>query len=499
MIQPTFRQFRVLAKKGKRIPVFTEFLADLETPVTLFSKVGATAKHAFLFESAEVSEKVGRYSFIGVDPEGVLELTNGVMRLRGFGSDRKQTIKNGNEIFDILRKLIHDSSYVQDVRLPNFLGGLVGFIGYEFVRYCEDIELSPKKGLSVPDAVLFSTQTVIIYDHFSRKIQIVHLANPSKKNLKTGYREACALISGLEKKIRSSRSKLSPISMSGLLSAHASKIASNTSKSKFESNVSKAKAYIKAGDCIQAVLSQRFSLGKVSDDFLIYRVLRVLNPSPYMFYFKYGGLRLVGSSPETFVKKRGAFAETRPIAGTRPRGASESIDRQMETNLKNSVKEMAEHLMLVDLGRNDLGRVCDPKTVKVSEFAKVERYSHVMHLVSNVEGKLKRGMDALELFKACFPAGTVSGAPKIRAMEIIDEFETEKRGAYAGAVGYFDFNGDMDFCITIRTIVIQDGKAYVQAGAGIVSDSKPSNEYQETINKAKALLRAKEIAELSFS
>lgn len=495
MVQPSFQEFKKLAKKKKLIPVYTEFISDSETPVTLFSKLNTSSQSAFLFESAEVSEKVGHYSFIGIDPSGVLELRNDDLVLIQGRKRIEKKVKTADDIFKTLKKLIEQSSYIKLPGLPTFLGGLVGFISYEFVRYCEDIKISPKKGLKFPDFTLLIVDTLVIYDHFTRKIQIVHLTDPRKGNLSTAYKYANAIISEIENKIKTRQSNLQLVSVKKSAAKNQPREpASNTPKLKFESAVKKIKLYIKAGDCIQAVLSQRFSLGKVKNDFLIYRVLRTLNPSPYMFYFKHDHLKLIGSSPETFVKKRGTIAETRPIAGTRPRGQTEALDQKMEDNLRASVKEMAEHLMLVDLGRNDLGRVCSPKTVRVSEFAKVERYSHVMHLVSNVEGKLKQGMSALDLFKACFPAGTVSGAPKIRAMQIIDELEREERGPYAGAVGYFDFNGDMDFCITIRTIAIHGNQAYIQAGAGIVNDSNPKREYQETKNKAKALVQAVRLA-----
>ena len=497
MFAPDFTTFQKLAKQGDLIPVYSEFMADLETPVSLFLKTAANNPESFLLESAEVTEGTGRYSFIGSNPYTSIEINDKTIITKIKNRPTKQdSVSSKDLIIPRLREFMHQHKFVRHSNLPSFVGGLVGYFGYEFVESCEDLKLQQKGGLQLPDAVLFLAQSVIVYDHLKRSIKIIYLANITDTSLRSAYQHACTRIAQIKRAIHSSRTKEIPMGIH-VPSASRAKVISNTPKPKFINSIKAVKKYIKAGDCIQVVLSQRFELGKIDNDFNVYRILRSINPSPYMFYFRNHHLRMIGSSPETLVKKTGRIAETRPIAGTRKRGATEQEDKKFENQLKASKKEMAEHLMLVDLGRNDLGRVCDVSSIQVTEFAKVERYSHVMHLVSRVKGKLLSSKDSFDLLKACFPAGTVSGAPKIRAMQIIDELERESRGPYAGAVGYFSFNGDMDFCITIRTIVVNRSKAYVQAGAGIVDDSKAENEYQETINKAQALLRALEIAKES--
>lgn len=492
-IQPDYAQFLKQARHGNLIPVFIEQLADLETPVSLFLKVAGKDQHSFLLESAEFEESIGRYSLVGAKPSAVAELKGSVLTIKRDRQTKRIPVSNREDAQAALNGLLRSYRFVKNPKLPSFVGGLVGYLGYEFVTLCDDIKLRNKPGLNTPDAVLLMAQNLIVYDHFEHKIQLIHLADTRAKSAKHAFQIAQRELKDMQQKISSKPSALAALETKQT-KLKSTPIRSNVSKKQFVSSVNKIKSYIRAGDCIQTVLSQRFKLPKIKNDFAVYRALRSLNPSPYMFYFRSASLRLVGSSPEMLVKKQRGLVETRPIAGTRPRGHNEVSDKKLEESLKTSKKEMAEHLMLVDLGRNDLGRVCDYSSVRVRHFAQVERFSHVMHLVSYVEGKVLKNKSALEVISACYPAGTVSGAPKIRAMQIIDELEPEKRGPYAGAVGYIGFDGDFDLCITIRTILIQGKNAYVQAGAGIVNDSNPDKEYQETINKAKALMRAVEMA-----
>ncbi len=487
MISPSFKDFLKLTKQGNLVALRMDIPSDLETPVSAFLKVSATEPCAFLLESAEHEERIGRYSFLGFNPEAILKLTRGNLFLKKGG--KSTLLGNQTKLLEIMRQTLSRYRISNSEGLPSFMGGFVGFLGYENVSLFEKVALEKKKGLEADDAVFFLIKEFLLFDHFNKTLSIVALCDVDTKNkraLKAVYARALKGMEQIAKKLDKTISRKTPRVFAGGTSF----IRPNIVKQEFKKKIQKIKEYIRAGDCIQVVLSQRFSLGKVQDDFSIYRDLRSINPSPYMFYFRCEGTRLIGSSPEVLVRKMGRSAEIRPIAGTRIRGKSPEEDRKLEENLRNSKKEMAEHLMLVDLGRNDLGRVCEFKSIKVNDFATVERYSHVMHLVSGVTGDLKPRKDAFDLLKATFPAGTVTGAPKIRAMEIIDELEPEKRGPYAGCLGYFSFNQDMDMCITIRTIVITGGQAYVQAGAGVVYDSTPENEYQETLNKARALVQA---------
>ncbi len=471
LIEPNFNQFKKEIKKANVVPVCLNLPGDLETPVSIFLKLAKNKPTAFLLESVELEERLGRFSLIGMDPEIILEYRHNRLTKQDF--------------LNSIKTILHQYRLSTHLKLPALIGSLVGFISYELVQEFEDIRLKSKPGLSIPDAVFMFPRNLIIFDHIKHELKLVHLAmgNGSKqKKYKDAVHHLLRMKSALNRSV--------PYQTPRKNGNSNGKIKSNLSKNEFESLVKRAKEHIRAGDCIQIVLSQRFDLGKIKDDFKIYRALRSLNPSPYMFYLKHKNFSLVGSSPEMLVKKTGRVAETRPIAGTRPRGKNEHEDLLNESALRASKKEMAEHLMLVDLGRNDLGRVCDPTSVKVEDFARVERYSHVMHLVSEIKAVLKKNKTALDLLSASFPAGTVTGAPKIRAMQIIDELEKEKRGPYAGSFGYFSLTGDMDMCITIRTMVVQNHQAYVQAGAGIVNDSIPAKEYQETINKAKALIKA---------
>ena len=470
MISPDFSAFKRLARKGNRIALVRTIPADLETPVSSFLKLSKKSRHVFLLESAEQEEKIGRYSFMGSNPKLIL--------------NSKSRISN---VLDRLKKILGQHKLANPEAVPGFAGGFVGDLGDENAGAFEKITLRQRPGPAFPDALFFFVEDFLVFDHFRKTLSVVELVQIQPgQNLKIIYARAC-------KKIERQVTELKkPLRLSSIKNSNAKlSIQSNTTKKEFCKKVNRVKEYIRAGDCIQVVLSQRFSMPARSvDGFQIYRALRSINPSPYMFYFKSGKFQLIGTSPEMLVKKIGREAEVRPIAGTRPRGETPARDSTLEESLKKSSKERAEHLMLVDLGRNDLGRVCKFDSIRVKNFARTERYSHVMHLVSDVAGVLQNGKDAFDLLKAAFPAGTVTGAPKIRAMQIINELESEKRGPYAGSLGYFGFNGDMDMCITIRTLFSDGKKIYLQAGAGIVKDSWPEKEYQETVNKAKALFKA---------
>ncbi len=472
-----------LASSDKFFIASQEFLADLETPVSLFLKLGKESSSSFLLESVEQGESLGRHSFLGFDPEAVYELYGDHWKVTRGKRVEKMPFKD--PLLLLKKELSAGKGLPNGGDYPSCLGGFVGFIAYETVRFFEKIRPRKKKESSqLPLAVFFKVHRFILFDHVERKMKLVALF---EKRL--GAKQAQRLF---EKQIVSVQSLLKHTlrETSAKQLGKSYHFKPNMSRSGFIRSVRKIKEYIRAGDIIQAVYSQRFDLGALKDSFSFYRILRSLNPSPYMFFFKHKDLELAGSSPELLVRKKSDRAELRPIAGTRPRGRTAAQDLKLETQLRRSIKERAEHLMLVDLARNDLGRVCDYRSVSVKEFERVERYSHVMHLVSDVEGKLKKSCDSLDLLRSVFPAGTLSGAPKVRAMEIIDELEESERGPYGGSLGYMSYNGDMDMCITIRTLLTYKGRSSVQAGAGIVFDSDPAKEYQECHNKAMALFKA---------
>jgi len=493
MFYPDFKEFIEKTRQGNVIPVYKEILGDLETPVSAFLKLNK--RPSFLLESVVGGEKWARYSFIGIDPS---------MTIKCEG--KKVEIKNGgvlietetSEPLNIIKDILSKFKLVEIKGLPRFSGGLVGYIGYDVVKFFERVPDNPKPKIDMPDIFLMLADTVLIFDNLKQTIKVVHNVHIDGKGAKETYEEAEAkidkTIDELKSEVRGQRSKVflptseieTPTSSTGF--------SSNFSKENFLNAVEKAKEYVMAGDVVQVVLSQRFQRQTNASPFDIYRSLRVINPSPYMYFLDTGEAHIVGSSPEILVRLEGDEITLRPIAGTRKRGETEEEDKKLEEDLKRDPKEIAEHIMLVDLGRNDVGRVAEIGSVNVTELMTVERYSHVMHLVSNVEGRLKKGLNAIDVFKACFPAGTVSGAPKVRAMEIIEELEPTKRGPYAGAVGYFGYSGNMDTCITIRTLIVKDNKVHVQAGAGIVADSVPENEYKETENKAMAMMKAVEAA-----
>jgi anthranilate synthase component 1 len=483
MITPELATFKKLARKGNIVALSETFPADLETPVSAFLKISRKTHHAFLLESAEQEEKIGRFSFLGIDPAAIYEAAGKNVTVTAKGS--KRTLRDA-KLLDVIEKELATRRLANPEAFPGFRGGFVGYLSYENVKDFETIRLSPKKGPGFPLGIFFRVEDFLVFDHFRKTLSVVILVDLKKaKNAAAAYRNALRQMSKYKTLLQ--HPVRPPVFNK---TAALPKVRSNMSRRDYENKVKRIKEYIRAGDCIQVVLSQRFELAHHGHDFQIYRSLRSINPSPYMFYFRSGSFRLIGSSPEMLVKKTKRTAEVRPIAGTRPRGVTEQQDLQYEKQLRSSVKEMAEHLMLVDLGRNDLGRVSDFKSVKVERFAFVERYSHVMHLVSRVHSKLKSGKTAADLLRATFPAGTLSGAPKVRAMEIIDELEPGARGPYGGCLGYFGFDDDMDMCITIRTLMLHGNRIFLQAGAGIVKDSDPAREYEETVNKSKALLKA---------
>jgi anthranilate synthase component 1 len=471
MYYPSKQEFLKLAKKGNLIPVYDESLADLETPLSAFIKI-SDGGYSYLLESVEGGEKIARYSFLGANPSLV------------FKSDGKK------DPLSQIKKLMSRYRFVPTKGLPRFSGGMVGYLSYDAVRFFEEIPDKNKDELNLPIACFMMTDTFLVFDHVNHTIKTVVLAQIEKDARRT-YDAAVAKIEQIKAKLKKPLKGRIKTKKSG----SPLKIESNFTKKAYERIVEKAKEYIKAGDIIQVVPSQRFKTRISVDPLDIYRALRSINPSPYMFYLNLDRIKIVGSSPEVMVRCEDGRIELRPIAGTRPRGKDAKQDRRLEKELLADAKERAEHVMLVDLGRNDVGRVADFKSVNVDELMVIERYSHVMHIVSEVAGKLKKGKDVFDVVRAAFPAGTVSGAPKIRAMEIIDELENTRRGLYAGAIGYFSFSGNIDTCIAIRTILIKGATAYVQAGGGVVADSVPSREYQETVNKARAMIKAIEMAQ----
>ena len=486
---PSKPEFIKLAKKGNLIPVYREILADLETPVSCFIKTG-DKPYSYLLESVEGGERIARYSFIGGAPSLVFKSKGKKIVIAEPGKQEK-TFETLHDPLYELAKFLKRYKQASVKGLPPFSGGAVGYLGYDTVRFIEKLPDKNKDVLNIPDVLFIFTDTLLVFDLIQKKIKVV--SNAFLDNFPSAEVAYENSVEKIESEIQRLRSLVDAHRPSRALANGSPVIDSNFKKADFEKAVLKAKQYIKKGDIFQLVLSQAFRTSAPSSSFDIYRALRSINPSPYMFYLNCDGFELVGSSPEVHVRCENGKATLRPIAGTRRRGKDPKEDARLEKELLKDPKERAEHLMLVHLSRNDLGRVCDYKTVKVSEFMMVERYSHVMHIVSNVEGRLKKEMSLFDLLRATFPAGTISGAPKVRAMAIIDELENQRRGFYSGIVGYFSYSGNLDSCIAIRTIVVKDGTAYVQAGAGIVADSDPAKEYQETVNKAKALLKAIEL------
>jgi len=493
MIRPDFKEFSRLARGATLVPVVKSISADLLTPVSAFLAIAEDEPDAFLLESVEGGEKIGRYTFLGVRPFLRLES-------RGFQitiERGRKVEKRTGDIFQVMKELLRVHRPAAMEGLPPFTAGAVGFCAYDIVRQLENIGARAQDDLDVPDCVLMFFDRVLAFDHLRHQIHIVASADVTRESAQGAYKRSLAEIARIERKLAV-----------GFKATHWRKavkkpklrVRARTPKAKFLDSVRQAKEYIAAGDIFQVVLSQRWDFDPGVAPFDLYRALRTVNPSPYMYFLRFGsgkgsgGMHVLGSSPEMLVRIGGRKLEYRPIAGTHPRGRDEAADAALEKKMLEDEKERAEHVMLVDLGRNDLGRVSEYGSVKVRDLMFVERYSHVMHLVSALEGRLRPGLDAMDAFAACFPAGTLSGAPKVRAMQIIEELEPTRRGVYGGGVLYADFAGNLDSCITIRTLLMKGKKAYLQAGAGIVADSDPQSEFEETENKAKALLRAVEMA-----
>jgi anthranilate synthase component 1 len=486
MYYPTLDEVRKLKRLGNLVPIYREIVADLETPVSAYLKT-ARGPYSFLLESVEGGERLARYSFIGTEPYLVL--------------------RTGEERVDPLLSIARELDKYRLVSvpgLPPFHGGAVGYLAYETVRHFEELPSPDADPLGLTESIFMFADSVLVFDHLTHKIKVVSHAHLDDGDVAEAYQRAVTRIDSLVARLNqplqqetrtpqmppnpSFRSPPSPPSPT-------SPVSSNLSRAEFEAKVTQAKEYIAAGEIIQVVISQRLSKATTAAPFDIYRALRSINPSPYMYHLHLDDCHIIGASPELLVRVEDGVVATHPIAGTRPRAAGPAEDLALEEELKGDEKERAEHIMLLDLGRNDIGRVAEPGTVEVTQLMDVERYSHVMHLVSHVQGRLKSSLTPFDALRACFPAGTVSGAPKIRAMEIIAELEPDKRGPYAGAVGYFSFSGNLDTAITIRTIVMTNGTAYVQAGCGIVADSVPEREYEESMSKARALIKAIEQAE----
>ena len=490
MIQPDFREFQRLAKQGNLIPVYDVFPADLLTPVSAYLRLAQGARYSFLLESVEGGEKIARYTFAGANPEEVFRYAGGACVLES----RNRIVWEERDPVTFLRARMERFRPVRLPGLPPLVAGAIGYFSYDMVRLIERLPKRLRDDIGLYDAVLMFYHGIVAFDHLQHRLWIVrNVHNDGEGSLRAKYNAAVREIrqtrqlldqaSHAEEPKKETRKRRAPL-----------RVASNFRREEFLEAVRKAKSYIRAGDIFQVVISQRFSAKTHAEPFQVYRELRALNPSPYLFFLQMNDVAVVGSSPEMLVKVQGRDVFYRPIAGTRWRGKDEAEDQRLEREMLASEKERAEHIMLVDLGRNDLGRVCEYGTVKPEKLMTVERYSHVMHLVSNLRGRLREDVDCFDALMACFPAGTVSGAPKVRAMEIIEELERTRRGIYSGGVLYLDFAGNLDSCIALRTMVIKNGVAHVQAGSGIVADSNPAAEYQESVNKSKASLAALEAA-----
>ncbi|HEV2385784.1 MAG TPA: anthranilate synthase component I [Candidatus Acidoferrales bacterium] len=515
MLFPDYNSFRRMARGGNMVPVCEVFRADLLTPVGAYLRLARKARYACLLESVEGAEKIARYTFLGADPIEVFRYRAGVCTLESGGRTHSERARP----IEYLRRLVGRYHPVRLTELPPLVGGAIGYFGYEMVRLIEQVPLPAGDGLAMDDAVMMLYPGLVVFDHVKHRVWAVrYVFTEGGRSLRRLYdaaaRQARQTRRRLEQPLRQRPGvrhatgaprldRRFPVEFgasagtAGLAysaDGRLPKVYSNMPKSEYLESVRESKRLIRAGDIFQVVPSQRFVAASAADPFDIYRALRVVNPSPYLYFLKLGDTAIAGSSPEMLVKIDGRDASYRPIAGTRRRGRDDAEDRRLAAEMQADPKERAEHIMLVDLGRNDLGRVCEYGSVKVEEMMCVERYSHVMHLVSRLKGRLRRGVDCLDALMACFPAGTLTGAPKVRAMEIISALEPTRRGVYSGAILYLDFSGNLDSCIAIRTLVIKNGRAYFQAGAGIVADSVPEREYAETLNKARALVAALGIA-----
>jgi anthranilate synthase component I len=490
MIQPSFQDFQKLAKQGNLIPVYDVFSADLLTPVSAYLRLTPGSRYSFLLESVEGGEKIARYTFAGANPEEVFRYAGGACVLES----RNRMIWEKRDPISFLRQHMAKFHPVRMPGLPPLVGGAIGYFSYDMVRLIERLPKRLRDDIGLYDAMLMFYRGLIAFDHVQHRLWIVrNVYTEGAGSLRSKYNAAVKEIQRTRAMLEVPAEKEKP-QKTAMQGTRRLKISSNVRRAEYLQGVRKAKRYIRAGDIFQVVISQRFSAKSQAAPFDVYRELRALNPSPYLFYLQMNDVAVVGSSPEMLVKVQGKAVFYRPIAGTRWRGKDEAEDLRLEHELLASEKERAEHIMLVDLGRNDLGRVCEYGSVRVERLMTVERYSHVMHLVSSLKGQLREDVDCFDALMSCFPAGTVSGAPKVRAMEIIEELEKTKRGIYAGGILYLDFAGNLDSCIALRTMVIKNGVAHVQAGGGIVADSTPQGEFDESVNKSKALLRALETA-----
>lgn len=489
---PDFETFARLAQDAQLVPVYRRLVSDALTPVSAFHKLDQ-GDSACLFESVIGGEKVGRYSFLAAEP--FMRLEARAQQVTIFRGGESETFSSDDPLEE-LRRRVQAVRAVTLPELPPFVSGAVGYAGYDTVRYTEHLPNAPQDDRQLPDLAFAFYDHMVVFDNVSKTTFVVAMArlDEAHRDMRAAYDDAAQRVDRLVEMLAEPDTTLRPTDIDTQGEVHL-QYTSNFEQADFEAAVRKCVEYIRAGDIFQVVLSQRLQMPVKSHPFEIYRTLRVVNPSPFMFYLRQPGVTLVGSSPEVMVRVVDGHVTVRPLAGTRRRGANEEDDQRLAEELLADPKERAEHVMLVDLGRNDVGRVARYGSVALTDVMTIERYSHVMHITSNVEGELRPDCDAFDALRACLPAGTVSGAPKVRAMEIIDELEPHRRGPYAGAVGYIDFSGNMDTCIALRTLVVQDGTAYVQAGAGLVADSNPTSEYQETLNKAMGLLKAIEITE----
>ncbi len=491
-MKPDLQEYKKIAGASGFVPIVRELIADTETPVSAFRKIaygadGHPLPFSFLLESVEGGEKIGRYSFLGTDPLAVFTSEAGKAILKGRNGELSEI--DGSDVFEKIDQLMARYKVLETEGLPPFFGGAVGYLSYDCAGEAEpSIPMPSALPYKVPDALFMVMDTVLVFDRVRHSIKIISMAESGNGvSPEDAYRSACRRIESIESKLRSPLD-MPPVPLE--FGGQDVQFDSNMSRDKFCTMVSKAKNFILEGDIIQTVLSQRFSMPFTGSPLSVHRALRTLNPSPYMFLLNCGDFSIVGASPEVHVRCIDGKITVRPIAGTRKRGANDSEDAKLAEDLLSDEKERAEHIMLVDLARNDIGRVSESGMVKVDELMIVEKYSHVMHIVSNVTGQLRPELRNDSVMRSTFPAGTLSGAPKIRAMQIISELENERRGPYGGAVAYYAFGGNLDSCITIRTAVLKDGKAYIQSGAGIVADSVPESEFEETVNKAKAMLKA---------
>jgi anthranilate synthase component 1 len=491
--RPSFEQFRELARGATLVPVYRQLLNDSLTPVMAFCKI-QEGEWSFLFESVVGGEKIGRYSFVGSGPFLKFEATGNRFAWHESGKRQPEQGEHADPL-KLLEERLAQFRCPHVPGLPRFCGGAVGYLGYDTVRYVENLPDAPPDDRGLPDLGFAFFDRMVIFDHINKTLAAVAHAHVDPSNLEGCYRKACERVDRLVEKLQQNVADIQLTDIEPLTGDPTIPYRSNFARADFEKAVEKCQEYIKAGDIFQVVLSQRLQTETRARPFDIYRTLRAVNPSPFMFFLRQGPVTLIGASPEIMVRVEGDLVTTRPLAGTRKRGATEEEDDRLAAELAADPKERAEHIMLVDLGRNDVGRVSRFGTVQYTDLLTVERYSHVMHLSSTVTGRLQPGKTAFDALRSCLPAGTLSGAPKVRAMQIIDELEPHRRGPYGGAVGYVDFSGNMDTCIALRTMVMKGQTAYIQAGAGIVMDSDPASEWHETMNKALALLRALEMAE----